>query len=119
MAKIWKEEFDPRRHQNQMNAISAPRQAKDNLVPQWVYFVRVCSFTFEFHSVAQINQCLEYYNRKLHPSSRLDISGADHWEMQRWFERLPMYLSEEPKRERVVKALAAALEQFGSNALGT
>ena len=96
-----------------MDVRRLPRDRKANLVPQWVYFVRACSFTFEFHSVAQINQCLEYFERKLHPSSRLDIGAADHWEMQRWFERLPIYLSEEPKRKRIVKALAASIEQFG------
>ena len=119
MAKIWKEEFDPTRHHNRMDAGPAARPAKDNLLPSWVYFVRVCSFTFEFHSVAQINHCLEYYDRKLQSSSRMNIGGADHWETQRWFERLPMYLREEPKRKDVVKALAAALEQFDSNALTT
>ena len=90
-----------------------------NFVPKWVYFVRVCSFTFEFHSVAQINECLQYYSAKIHPSSRLNVGDASVWEVQRWFERLPMYLSEEPKRKRVVKALAAAMEEFGTNAIVT
>jgi hypothetical protein len=31
------------------------------------------------------------------------------WEIERWFERLPMYLLEEPKRRKVVKALTKAL----------
>lgn len=31
------------------------------------------------------------------------------WDVERWFERLPMYLQEEPKREKVVKALSRAL----------
>lgn len=57
--------------------------------------------------------CLEYYSEKIHPSSRRsDTLGGDHWEFQRWFERLPMYLSEAPKRQKVVKALAKALEEF-------
>ena len=102
-----------------MDTATVPLRAVANFVPKWVYFVRVCSFTFEFHSVAQINECFQYYSRKIHPSSRLDIGGASSWEVQRWFERLPMYLSEEPKRKRVVKALAAALEEFGTNALTT
>jgi hypothetical protein len=33
-----------------------------------------------------------------------------HWEAQRWFERLPMYLLEEPKRRKVVLALRQALQ---------
>lgn len=29
--------------------------------------------------------------------------------MERWFERLPMYLLEEPKRQKVIKALSKTL----------
>ena len=116
MPKIWKEQFDPTRHQNRMDSKSVAHRPIANFVPTWVYFVRVCSFTFEFHSVAQIDDCLDYYARKLRPSSRLNIGAADHWEVQRWFERLPMYLAEEPKRQRVVRALTSAREQFGADA---
>lgn len=31
------------------------------------------------------------------------------WDVERWFERLPMYLLEEPKRQKVLKALSKAL----------
>jgi hypothetical protein len=31
------------------------------------------------------------------------------WEVERWFERLPMYLLEEPKRQKVLKGLSRAL----------
>lgn len=111
MAKIWKEELDSSRHQNKMDG---PADCRPNLsfAPQLVFFVRVSSFTFEFHSLKQIEECLEYYSQKVHPSSRVIIGAADHWEAQRWFERLPMYLLEEPKRLKVVKALTAALEAF-------
>jgi hypothetical protein len=115
MPKIWKEQFDPARHQNRMDSTGVTLHPIANFVPTWVYFVRVCSFTFEFHSIAQINDCLEYYSHKLRPSSRLEIGSSDHWEVQRWFERLPMYLAEEPKRKRVVRALTSALEQFGAD----
>ena len=80
-----------------------------------VYFVSVCGFKFEFHSIEQIRACLKYYSVKIHPSSRMDIGGADNWEMQRWYERLPMYLREEPKRQKVVKALQKALSQFAED----
>jgi hypothetical protein len=75
-------------------------------------FVSVCSFIFEFHSIKQIEVCLEFYSFKNHPSNRADIGSADHWECQRWFEQLPMYLLEEPKRKKVVKALREAVLQF-------
>ena len=87
----------------------------------WVYFVRVCSFTFEFHSLEQIEICLAYYSSKTHPSSLVhglkvpsEKWGCDHWETQRWFERLPEWLMEESKRRRVVKALTTALSEFKS-----
>ena len=74
-----------------------------------VLMVHVASFTFHFFSVEQIRDCLAYYSQKIHSSSRVPIGAADHWEVQRWFERLPMYLLEEPKRVKVVKALERAL----------
>ena len=74
--------------------------------------MRVCSFTFQFHSIQQIQACFDYYDPKIQPSSRQDIGAADHWECERWFERLPLFLREEPKRLRVVKALREALDIF-------
>ena len=76
--------------------------------------VRVASFTFRFASLEQLRDCHAYYDAKLHPSSRISHSellkgGGDRFETQRWFERLPMHLLEEPKRQKVVKALAEAL----------
>jgi hypothetical protein len=55
-----------------------------------------------------------------HPSSRIaakalaadlgeDWRSQRGWEVEGWFERLPMYLLEEPKRPKVVKALSNAL----------
>ena len=108
MAKVWKEEFNAKRHSNRMDGATRRLRSEANFVPNWVFFVRVCSFTFEFHNLGQIAECLTYCSQKLHPSSRLDIGSADNWEAQRWFERLPMYLIEEPKRIKTVRALAAA-----------
>jgi hypothetical protein len=81
-----------------------------NARPTNVLMVHVASFTFHFFSIAQIRDCLMYYSQKIHPSSRATIGAADHWEVQRWFERLPMYLLEEPKRVKVVKALGRAMK---------
>jgi hypothetical protein len=72
--------------------------------------VHVAAFTFHFFSVAQVRDCLAYYSQKVHPSSRAPLGAADHWELQRWFERLPMYLLEEPKRVKVIKAPERALK---------
>jgi hypothetical protein len=91
-----------------------------NLVPREVVLVRVASFTFQFTTTKQLRDCIEYHERKTHPSSRISAKaiaadiGPDwrdlrSWEVERWFERLPMYLLEEPKRQKVLKALHKTL----------
>jgi hypothetical protein len=109
----WSEAFDLHGFQGLPGHDVSP---DPKLVPVWTYFVEVCGFTFRFGSVAQIETVLAYYRQKLHPSSRLPDSRwlrAEHDVAQRWYERLPGYLREEPKRVRVVAALERALAEFG------
>jgi hypothetical protein len=91
-----------------------------SLLPHHVIVVKVASFAFRFGSVEQLRECISYYEKKIHPSSRIPAKklaaelGEDWreqrgWEVERWFERLPMYLMEEPKRQKVIKALSRAL----------
>jgi len=118
MPQIWSERFDEYKHRDRMREVAALGPGdpdRDNLIQKRVYFVRVCAFTFEFHSICQIRACVEYYSRMVQPSSRCDISPSGHWShwlSQRWFERLPQYLLEEAKRKRVLAALGRALQQF-------
>jgi hypothetical protein len=122
MATIWSETFDPRKHQNAMwPTPGVPESHKwrtASLQTHPVYFVRVCSFTFEFHSVAQLEECLRFFSQKIRPSGRRDVHDFDphpsmiHSLSQRWHERLPMYLLEERRRVPIVKALRLALRQF-------
>jgi hypothetical protein len=86
---------------------------------QWIYYVEVCKFTFAFFSLAMILEYLDYYSRKLLPSSRLHYPPfsmgappAVNSEGQTRFERLPLRLRKEPRRQRVVKALQRALVEF-------
>jgi hypothetical protein len=99
-----------------------------NLTSRFVVVVEVVSFTFRFATVAQLRKCITYYETKTHPSSRIpakelaDDLGEDWreqrgWEVERWFERLPMYLLEEPKRQKVLKALNKALNLVVSGKL--
>jgi hypothetical protein len=99
-----------------------------NLTSRFVVVVEVVSFTFRFATVAQLRKCIAYYEAKTHPSSRIpakelaDDLGEDWreqrgWEVERWFERLPMYLLEEPKRQKVLKALNKALNLVVSGKL--
>ena len=127
--KIWSEPFDSTRHRNPMNfgwGAPQPEQKKRHLraptlEPHNVVFVRVAGFTFEFHSVEQIRACLEYYEARHQPSSRLPVQtgeyGGDQGETQRWFERLPLFLREEPKRIQVVAALQEALREIAAGRL--
>jgi hypothetical protein len=115
MAQIWSEPFDGLKHQNQMLEVESSTSdyyCAPSLLQKPVYFVRVCSFNFQFHSLQQIQACLDYYARKIQPSSRQHIGAPDHWECERWFERLPLFLREEPKRQKVIKALREALNKF-------
>jgi hypothetical protein len=93
---------------------------KASLAPEHVIVVRVASFAFKFETVEQLQQCIKYYEKKTRPSSRIpaktlaaelgeDWRGLRGWDVERWFERLPMYLLEEPKRQKVLKALSRAL----------
>jgi hypothetical protein len=117
MPKFWTEPFDAARHHCRMYVEGDDRPASSDarLDPHPVYFVRVCSFTFEFHSIRQVEACLAYFSQKVRPSSRVpwyEPIGGDHFERQRWYERLPMWLLEEPKRLAVLKSLGRALTAF-------
>lgn len=87
-----------------------PDESRDEtLDPHSVYFVRTCSFEFEFHSLGQIQACLDHFSRKIQPTSRLPYKelpkyGGDHSEVQRWFDRLPMKLMDNHRRPKVVAA---------------
>jgi len=87
------------------------------VIPHHVVFVYVCSFTFRFDTKEQLERVLRYYEQKIVPSSRqsesvLGLRGGDRGEAERWFEKLPLFLREEPKRLKVVKALRDALKMF-------
>src|SRR5437660_10946466 len=115
----WKEPYDWRKHRNRMWGEGAqPDLSRDEkLDPHCVYFVRTCCFEFEFHSLGQLQACLDHFSRKIQPTSRIPEKelpnyGGDHSEVQRWFERLPMKLMDNHRRPRVVAALKSALEDF-------
>lgn len=82
------------------------------LVPHESVFVHVCSFTFRFDALAQLERAVAYYERKIVPSSIIPGGGVFSGEEQRWYERLPLFLREEPKRRKVVKALKDARAYF-------
>ena len=129
MAKIWSEIYDgktpksgslERRPANLMPRIG---QTLPFHIPAEVWFVKVCGFTFVFNNIQQLDACLRYYSSKTHPSSiiKKEDLTADlgenwrelrGWDIERWFERLPMFLLESAKREKVIKALQQAQQQW-------
>lgn len=121
MARFWKERYDSYRHsdkmQGEIDGVYQPGcdlTPRRNLLVQWVYFVNVCQFDFQFMSLRQLEVCLAYFRKKIPGSSRTKIGAADHWEVQRWYERLPRGLRREPNRLKIVKALERALTAFTS-----
>lgn len=91
-------------------------QSTKGLVPYKVCLVDVCGFRFTFHSVMQIELCHDYFAQKIRPSGRLPVYqgnlGGDHYETQRWFEKLPARLSHHSKRPKVLSALEVAINEF-------
>jgi len=122
MAAIKFEGYDKLRHPDMMapisNGLRRQHLAAPTLVPHVVCVVRVVGFTFVFHGPEQVRACLDYYSREHHPSSRLPVAtgdyGGDQSETQRWFERLPQYLLEKPKRAKVVTALEQAAREYAA-----
>jgi hypothetical protein len=120
MARHWKEELDPSKHRDFMRgyqdaggvAVDTP---KDNLLEAWVYFVQVAGVTFQFVSTDQICEALRYFEKKVQPSSREYNNGLERF-WQPWFCRLPPGIRSEAKRIKVVKALKAALTEYGPRA---
>lgn len=112
MAHFWKQPNHGSRYGDRPWTHQAPYAR--SLDPRMEYCVRVCSFTFHFECKDEIEEYIAFFEKRTHPSSRLPLpEGADRfdrWHMQRWFERLPMYLQEEPKREKVLKALHKAVK---------
>jgi hypothetical protein len=112
MARIWKEANDGIRYSDAPSAPLSVHARK--LVSREFVCVSVCSFTFRFESKDEIREYISFFEKKTHPSSRIPNfpEGKDsfyRWHSQRWYERLPMYLQEEAKKERVLKALHKAI----------
>ena len=115
MARFWKERLDPNKHVDYMKTTHVGgfpvELAHDNIRVRWVYFVTVCSFTFQFQSMEQIRECLEFFSQKAHPSSASPNVALEHY-WQEWEQRIPYRLCENSKRQKIIKALQTAIEEF-------
>jgi hypothetical protein len=117
MSRHWREEFDSARHLDYMVIADSGGLSVGNLpkseLPKFAYFVNVSGFTFQFLSLAQIQECANFFSQKIHASGRFDFVSIDHW-WQKWHERLPQKLFEESNRVQVIKALERAMLDFAS-----
>ncbi len=113
MARYWKEKTDPDRHVDFMSTaqIGGLPLESSGAKGDWVYFVRECSFTFQFVNLNQLEEMITYFSEKVHPSTRTENVRLEHY-WQRWYERLPKGLNGGSKRERIHKALVKALAEF-------
>jgi hypothetical protein len=66
MAQIWTETYDPKKHSDEMHdftripGVPAEQYMRAPTLQRYaVYFVRVCGFTFQFHSLEQLKVCLK------------------------------------------------------------
>ena len=119
--RIWTEPYEPTRHvvpYVYRDALESRLRAP-SFIPNNVLIVNVASFTFHFVSLQQVRDCLAHFELKIHPSSRLPLNQTmdygDSGEAQRWFDQLPMYLLEDARRKKVIKALTKALEITDEN----
>ena len=88
------------------------RQMNKLPINKWIYYVYVCRFTFAFFSLEDVPYYIRYYSTKILPSRILNTPHSDNDARQDTFTRLPLYLRDNSKRLRVVKALQAALAEF-------
>ena len=83
------------------------------LSARMTYCVEVCSFTFRFSDMEEIQEYIQYFSEKTHDSTRAKKTyDFDHYDAQTKFTRLPMQLESNQKRPRVLKALCRALDEF-------
>lgn len=124
MSKHWKETYTQEAaeavgiHHREGSLVLGDTDAK------WIYYVRVCGFTFGFFSLDMIRQYIDYFSRKTLPTSRFfgaspfsDGPAASVGDGQSPFERLPGHLRHKSKRERVQKALEKALSEFEKDSI--
>ena len=113
MSRHWKEKFDRQIHEKYNFPHRGCRIVDlDREHFEWMYFVNVCSFTFAFFSLKQLRSYHQYFSQKPQPSSRTSLACSFREHETSVFDRLPMYLREEPKRQKTVKALEKALAEF-------
>jgi len=115
MANYWTEKIDIKQwriaHSGKDRTFDG--QIIDNLVCPICYCVEVCNFTFKFSNKEEIQEYIDYFSSKTHPSTRVEKTNHFyHYDAQTKFTRLPMKLKSNQKRPKVIKALKQAITHF-------
>lgn len=138
MAEFWKVRLDPLRDEYAFGQ-RWPETRRGYWYPtdppsrsfrydECMYFVRVSGFTFRFVSLDELDEVLAFFRCKTQPSSRIvmprdardrmrtddfrNVKRCHHDDWQRWYERIPVKLQANARRERIVRALERALDEF-------
>jgi hypothetical protein len=115
MSKHWKEKRNPEIHRDFMSTDQIGgvevKPVGESPSEEWVFFVRECSFTFQFMDLGQLDEMIDYVSQKIHPSTRRSNDGLEHY-WQSWQERLPKGLLKGARREKIAKALLKVKADF-------
>lgn len=79
-------------------------KSRNNLIKKWVYIAEVSNFTFQFANIGQVQECLDYFEKNVHPSTIGSHPPYEHY-WQPWCCKLPKGLKNRANRQKVIKAL--------------
>lgn len=90
----------------------AIEKSRDNLIQKWVYIAEVKNFTFQFANIAQVQECLSYFEKKVHPSTKGCHPPYEHY-WHPWYCKLSKGIKSGVNRQKVTKALNQILAKWG------
>ena len=116
MVRIRREIADPRVHKDFFRTWqiggSVIEPTADNLVTDFVYIIESRGRSMTFVSLEQVAECLKWFKKKVHPSTRRVVLEYDFYAP--WYCRIPREFSRRPNREKVVRALEKILKRYGA-----
>ena len=119
MSKHWREPYSPEAAASLGIRTHEGHRILGDPHTEFIYYVRVCGFTFGFFSLEMLDTYLRYYEADVLPSGRRhDTPYSTGHAMsigdgQSEFQRLPAELRKRGKRQKVIKALRRASAEFG------
>jgi hypothetical protein len=77
-----------------------------------IYFVTAGRFTFQFSSLAELEQCIETLSQKILPPTVFEYEGKQYYANRHWLSRLPGKVKSWRDRQKAIKVLVKARESF-------